>query len=311
MNLKSKILFATLLFHAQFLFGQNTEKKSVVIDDAKISYKTFRFESRKENEPILVFESGVGGGSFEQIFQYLPQNITGIEYDRNGLGGSEIDTTIKTDMQIVERLHKLLSTLEIKSPYLLVGHSIGGAFIRLFASIYPNDVCGLVLIDPTDYMLRAAENEEVKKSTKSLTGYREIWTINMKAMSTDTSMPKGVRHETKRELAASTPVYFKEYQKLSPLKDIPVEIVISYNKPLESYEEDMNKKLKLGINIQPWWKEFDELRIKHYSDLIRNNHNSKIILLPGYGHAIHYQDPQLVADVVTDTYNKCLVNGNK
>jgi len=72
---------------------------------------------------------------------------------RSGYSESEIDTTIKSDAQVIERLHKLLSTLEITPPYLMVGHSLGGPFIRLYTSIYPNEVCGLVFIDPTDFML--------------------------------------------------------------------------------------------------------------------------------------------------------------
>lgn len=244
----------------------------------------------------------MGGGGFNQIYQYLPTNAACIEYDRNGLGQSEIDTTIKNDNQVVERLHKLLTTLNIKAPYLLVGHSIGGPYIRLFASKYPSEVAGLVFIDPTDYMLTKKEDEYAQKVSKSLTGYREIWKINLKTMANDTSMPISVRNEAKRELYASTPIFFKEYQHLEPLKDIPVTVIISYAKPVEPYEIEMNKKLKLGINITPWWKEFDNIRIQHYTNLIRNNHNSKMILLPGYSHGIQYQDPELVGEAVADTY---------
>jgi pimeloyl-ACP methyl ester carboxylesterase len=188
----------------------------------------------------------------------------------------------------------------------MVGHSLGGPFIRLYTSKYPNEVCGLVFIDPTDYMLTETENEQAKKITSSLTGYREIWSINMETMSNDTSIPMGIRNETGRVLAASTPVYFKEYQGLQPLNDIPVAVIISYNKPLAPHESDMNKRLNLNINIIPWWKEYDNLRIKHYSDLIRNNHNSKMILLPGFSHGIHYQDASLVAEAISEIFTKSL-----
>jgi pimeloyl-ACP methyl ester carboxylesterase len=306
MNVKVKVIFVIILLSEQLLFAQDIKKKSITIDNIKLSYRTFRLETRKINDPILIFESGVGGGNFQQIFKYLPENIACIEYDRNGLGESGIDTTIQTDAQVIERLHLLLSTVEVKPPYLMVGHSLGGPFIRLYTSKYPNEVCGLVFIDPTDYMLTETENEKAKKATSSLTGYREIWSINMKGMADDASMPAGVRNETKRVLAASSPIYFKEYQNLQPLNDIPVTVIISYNKPLQPYEIDMNKKLNLGINILPWWKAYDNLRIEHYSDLIRNNHHSKMILLPGYSHSIHHQDPSLVADAISEIFTKSL-----
>lgn len=304
--MKIQILLTFCLFSTHVALSQTAQNKSVIIDNVKMSYSTYRLDSRKENEPIIVFENGIGGGSFNQIYQYLPANAACIAYDRNGLGQSEMDTTLKTGDQVVERLHRLLATVNIKAPYLLVGHSIGGPYIRLFASKYSSEVSGLVFIDPTDYMLTKKEDDYAKKVTKSLTGYRDIWAINLKTMASDTNMPMGVRSEVKRELYASTPTFFKEYQQLTPLKDIPVTVLISYAKPVEPYEIEMNKKLKLGINIVPWWRAFDNFRIQHYTDLIRNNHHSKMILLPNYSHGIHYQDPALVGKAVADTYYLCL-----
>jgi len=306
MKSKIKTLLIITLLSTQLLFAQKVEKKFVTIDKVKIAYKTFNLETRKGNEPILVFESGMGGGNFEPIFKYLPKNVAGIEYGRSGYNESEIDTTIKSDVQVIERLHKLLSTLEITPPYLMVGHSLGGPFIRLYTSIYPNEVCGLVFIDPTDFMLTKDEDEKVKKSTSSLTGYIDIWTINVKAISSDSTASLGIRNEAKRLLASNTPFFFKEYTSLPPLKNIPVTVLISYNKPIEFYETEMNKKLKLGINIVPWWKELDKLRIAHYADMIKNNQLSKVLLLPGYSHGIHHQDPKLVADAISAVYKNCL-----
>lgn len=144
-----------------------------------------------------------------------------------------------------------------------------------------------------------------------MTGYIDIWAINLKEMAKDSSMPIGVRNEVKRELSASTPIFFKEYQQLEQLKDIPITIIISYAKPVERYEMELNEKLNLGINIIPWWKELDNFRIQHYADLISKNHNSKMILLPNYSHGIHYQDPELVGKAVADTYNHCLEKTGK
>ena len=311
MKSKIKTLLVITLLSPQILFAQEVEKKFVTIDKVQTAYKTFNLETRKRNQPILVFESGMGGGNFEPIFQYLPKHVAGIEYGRSGYSDSEIDTTIKSDVQVIERLHKLLSTLEIAPPYLMVGHSLGGPFIRLYTSIYPNEVCGLVFIDSTDFMLTKDEDEKVKKSTSSLTGYTDIWTINMKAISNDSTASLGIRNEAKRLLAANTPFFFKEYTSLPPLKNIPVTVLISYNKPIEFYETEMNKKLNLGINMVPWWKELDKLRIAHYADMIENNQDSRIILLPGYSHGIHHQDPKLVANAVSDTYNNSLKTDKK
>ncbi len=273
-----------------------------------MAYKTFGLDERKANEPVVVFESGLGsgGGGYGSLFPFIQKNFSGIVYDRNGIGESEIDISIKTDADVIKRLHDLLATLKINPPYLLVGHSIGGPFIRLYASIYPNEICGLFFIDPTDFMLTKDEDSKVKLNTSSLTGYRELFAINLKNIINDPLTSNGFRNEAKRELNESSPDFFKKYQSLQPLKDIPVTVMISYNKHIEHYETELNENLKLGINLIPWWKELDELRINHYVEMIKNNNNSQLILLPRYSHGIHQQDPKIVAEALIDTYKKCL-----
>jgi len=310
-EMKSIITFVFITFFSvTSVFSQTSERKFVSINNKKIAYKTFGPETRKANEPIVVFESGLGsgGGSYASLFPFIQSKFSGIVYDRNGIGESEIDTSVKTDADVVKRLHDLMATLKISPPYLLVGHSIGGPFIRLYASKYPNEICGLFFIDPTDFMLTKEEDNKVKTITSSSTGYRELFEINLKNIINDTSTSSGFQNEAKRELNESSPDFFKNYKSLEPLKDIPITVMISYNKHIEHYETEMNENLKLGINLIPWWKELDELRISHYAEMIKNNTNSCLILLPRYSHGIHQQDPKIVAKALIDTYENCLTS---
>lgn len=308
--MKSIITFVFITFFSITLaFSQTSERKFVSINNKQMAYKTFGLEGRKANEPVVVFESGLGsgGGSYASLFPFIQKSFAGIVYDRNGIGESEIDITIKTDADVIKRLHDLLATLKISPPYLLVGHSIGGPFIRLYASIHPNEICGLFFIDPTDFMLTKDEDNKVKINTSSSTGYRELFAINLKNIINDTLTSNGFRNEAKRELNESSPDFFKKYKSLQPLNDIPITVMISYNKHIEHYETEMNEDLKLGINLIPWWKELDELRISHYAEMIKNNSNSQLILLPRYSHGIHQQDPKIVAEALIDTYKNCIV----
>lgn len=307
--MKSIIIFIFIIFFSNNLvFSQTSERKFVSINNKKMAYKVFGLEDRKDNEPVVVFEAGLGsgGGGYGGLLSFVQKKFAGIVYDRNGIADSEIDTSLKTDADVIKRLHDLLTKLEIKPPYLLVGHSIGGPFIRLYASIYPNDVCGLFFIDPTDFMLTQAEDDKVKLSTLSKTGYRELFIKNYDYILKDASISNGFRFEVEREKNESTPVFFERYTSLSPLKDIPITIMISYNKHIEDYEIEMNKNLNLGINLIPWWKELDYLRIDHYAEMIKNNQHSRLILLPLYSHGIHQQDPKIVAEALIETYENCL-----
>lgn len=289
------LCFATLTVYSQ------GEMKSTIVDGKKMGYKTFNLEARKDGDPVIVFETGLGGGTFDPILPYLPNTISGIQYERNGIGESELDPNIRRDAEVVDRLHNLLKSIDVKPPYLLVGHSIGGPYIRLFAARYPDDVCGLVFSDPTDFMLSAEENEQAKIKSGSNTGYRELVTIIIKKMSERKDFGNGANNDAMRALNAG---YFSEYVDLPRLNTtIAATVIISYNKHVEQPDEELNKDLNLGINYKPWWKEYDDLRIQHYSDLIKDNDNSKIILLPKYSHGIYYQNPKLVADLIIENFN--------
>jgi len=68
-------------------------------------------------------------------------------YDRAGLGQSDPGPEPRDSTQIVRELHNLLTNAGIEGPYVLVGHSLGGMYMRLFADCYQEVVIGLVLLD--------------------------------------------------------------------------------------------------------------------------------------------------------------------
>ncbi len=102
-----------------------------------------------QGSPTVILESGVGGNTL--LWAYIQPTIAETtricSYDRAGYGWSEISTSVRTGEQLVNELHNLLEVGQIEPPYVLVGHSFGGIVIRSFASTYPDDVAGLVLLD--------------------------------------------------------------------------------------------------------------------------------------------------------------------
>lgn len=68
-------------------------------------------------------------------------------YDRAGYAWSESSPRPRTAVIMVEELHALLTNGKIEGPYVLVGHSLGGMMMRVYAQKYPNEVAGLILVD--------------------------------------------------------------------------------------------------------------------------------------------------------------------
>jgi pimeloyl-ACP methyl ester carboxylesterase len=68
-------------------------------------------------------------------------------YDRAGMGWSDAGPGSRDAQQIVHELHTLLTNAGIAGPYVLVGHSFGGLYTRVYADEYPDEVTGMVLVD--------------------------------------------------------------------------------------------------------------------------------------------------------------------
>lgn len=99
--------------------------------------------------PTVVLDAGLG--EFSHTWQGLQPDIAAFtrvcSYDRAGYGWSEASPHSRTSQQIADELHILLQAAEEDGPYLLVGHSLGGFHVRVFAKTYPSETAGIVLLD--------------------------------------------------------------------------------------------------------------------------------------------------------------------
>ena len=101
------------------------------------------------SQPTVILEAGKGDFSVEwSLVQPQVAKFARVcSYDRAGDGWSDLGPHPRTFHQIVYELHTLLERASIKSPLVLVGHSYGGWLVRLYASTYPADVVGMVLVE--------------------------------------------------------------------------------------------------------------------------------------------------------------------
>ncbi|MES2503710.1 MAG: alpha/beta hydrolase [Myxococcota bacterium] len=99
--------------------------------------------------PTVILEAGSGCPWYlwGPVQRAAAQYSRVCSYDRAGYGLSELGPNPRTGKVVAEELQTLLHAAGIKPPYLLVGHSLGGMFIRVFEALYPSQVKGLILVD--------------------------------------------------------------------------------------------------------------------------------------------------------------------
>jgi pimeloyl-ACP methyl ester carboxylesterase len=104
-----------------------------------------------QGSPAVIFEGGFGAGiaSWSRVQKDVAAFAQTVSYDRAGLGQSDPGPKPRSAKQIASELHVALQKSGIKPPYVMVGHSFGGIYVRVFADMYPSEVVGMVLIDPS------------------------------------------------------------------------------------------------------------------------------------------------------------------
>lgn len=149
--MKKLFLLGTLL--AFFLSPQlNAQSSSqlISVEGKQVNTKTSGLNERKAHQPIVILEAGnseslaVWDNLFDQVAEFSPV----FAYDRPGLGKSSISEEMPSLEIRVKELEALLNEMNIEPPYILVGNNWGNLLIREFAAVHPNEVEGMVYVDP-------------------------------------------------------------------------------------------------------------------------------------------------------------------
>ena len=188
MNFFLYILYFVILL---FIIGMLYERFSVRQDRQR--YKTPKGEvtdvggyqlhyilkgERKAGQPVIVLEGGIGQNvlDWQKVQPELAEFAQVLAYDRAGNGWSDAGTEPRNPKQIITDLHTLLEKLDLKPPYLLVGHRFGGMFMRLFIESYPDEVVGLVLVESShpDVVNKEDNEPEIRRLKRNQTFFQPI-----------------------------------------------------------------------------------------------------------------------------------------
>jgi pimeloyl-ACP methyl ester carboxylesterase len=118
---------------------------------ANFNNHKIEFALTKNGSKTIVFENGLGAQMewWKDVLPKVSNQITTFTYNRPGYGRSAAATSPRDGSNIVDELREILRAKNLKPPYVLVGHSLGGLYMQLFARRYPHEVNALILVDST------------------------------------------------------------------------------------------------------------------------------------------------------------------
>ena len=104
-----------------------------------------------EGTPTVILDAANQGtvSNWAWIQPELARTTRVCAYDRAGLGWSDLGPEPQDVQQNAAALHTLLEKAGVQPPYVLVGHSLGGLYVRMYAEMYPAEVVGMALIEGT------------------------------------------------------------------------------------------------------------------------------------------------------------------
>jgi pimeloyl-ACP methyl ester carboxylesterase len=254
-----------------------------------IGGRSLYLECRGSGSPTVVLEAGAGnngqiwdaialpeGSTETAVFPGVATYSRVCAYDRPGTyldagipGRSDPVTMPRTALEMVSDLHALLTVAEIPGPYVMAGHSFGGLIVRLYASTYPEEVAGLVLVDAAHEDYYAA--------------IQEILTPAQWASYTDAPAPEGYPDLERIDVERSA-VQMREAAASSPLRPMPL-VVITHGQPWE-WPADYP-----GDALEAVWRPLQD-------ELAALVPSARLVVAEQSGHYIQLTQPELVIDAI-------------
>jgi len=251
--------------------------------------------------PLVVLEAALGGSSLDWTGLGEINGMRVCRYDRAGFGWSDRAPRDRmAPVAQVEALHTALERAGMPPPYVLVGHSLGGIYVQVFARMYPEDVAGMVLVDGAHPdLLRRLPAEAARQQFRMIQLLRwlrflaplGLFRVAGKYVANVDTLPEQVR-PLARALGYQTKCFFAIYDEVSqlvaadpadvaarPLPDVPLVVLTS-----GSHRELPHAELSLELQ-------------KELAALVPRGRQ---VPVDGSGHFIQTDDPAAVREAIID-----------
>lgn len=217
--------------------------------------------------PTVVLEAGLGQGkrSWGSVFTMVSAVTRCVAYDRAGYGQSEVSSQSRDGLQVVHELRALLQAEGIAPPYVLVGHSLGGTYMKLFAKTYPDEIAGVVLVD--------ARHSEFTQRCRQLGVPRLLFDPPEVVL-------RGMSPTARAELKAA-PLTLKQTRRAGAFPAVPL-IVLTQRKSVERWPDSIRKV----------WEASQR-------DLAKMSRLGKLKVCDDASHNVHMDTPEIVVRAIS------------
>jgi pimeloyl-ACP methyl ester carboxylesterase len=236
--------------------------------------------------PTVILEAGAGGGAsaWTQVQAEIAAFARVCSYDRANIPGGASDPAQKprTAGDVVADLHAALAASGVPGPFVLVGHSDGGLFVRLYASLHPDEVVGLVLVDAVSENLEEAEAVLLEEllTPEQLSQYQA-------ALEQQANAPFVARVDDEQVDMAASSAEMRAARSDSPLRPMPL-FVLTHGVPSPPAPGEPPAIARDKERI--WQQVQDELAL-----LVPN---AKHLVVRDSGHIIQQEQPGAVIDAI-------------
>lgn len=246
-----------------------------------------------EGSPTVILEAGGPDDSstWDLVMLYFRSASQICAYDRANLGQSDQITKPRTFLDITRDLHELLEKAPIDGPYILVGHSMGGMLVRLFADQYPQDVVGLVLVDSAhpDMGERLLANlpPQAAGESKTLKAWRHYGTWISSSDGRAKADVEGVDMQTSNA----------QVKEVASLGNLPLVVITRSPSNLVLAEQMPPLPEEINARLLQMWQNMQV-------ELARLSTNSTQVIADHAGHNIQKEEPHLVVDAILKLVNE-------